>query len=189
MGDGNLKLIEDIRRGDQVANNHDRTKTLKVSRINHNQVYGDKLLDIVEFLPGSLELNQPNQKLIITTNHPIFYENARRPVKCFKNLSGVNVHYQKLAKEILEMDPDQENRYSLYDLQFDYDSSYVANNLTIQSRSPYRNLTPLPKELYFDDSLWMPGLVCDSFNQVLPLDLNPSNQKSTEKFQIDHSSD
>ena len=54
--------------------------------------------------------------------------------------------------------PDTPNgtTYTLYDLQFDDDGSYVAENVMIQSRSPWSDLTPLPKNLYYDDTRYQP---------------------------------
>jgi hypothetical protein len=171
MADGCFKSINQIKRGDLIASDFSQKQIHKVSLVNRNPLFGDTLLDIIEILPNAFGLNQPNQRLLITPNHPIFYNFARRPAKCFDKFSGVIVHQKKMAKNILEKDNDADT-YSLYDLQFDCDGSYVANNLQIQSRSPYSELTPLPKEFYFDQSLWTSELTWDCYDHELPLDTN-----------------
>jgi len=51
--------------------------------------------------------------------------------------------------------------YQLWDLQFETVGTYVANGVTIQSRNPRSNLTPLSKDLYFDQSLYDGDLIDD----------------------------
>ena len=52
-------------------------------------------------------------------------------------------------------------RYNMWDLQFDTVGSYVANGVTVQSRHPRSYLTPMPKELYFDQNLYTDELKND----------------------------
>jgi len=58
----------------------------------------------------------------------------------------------------------------LYDLQFEVDGYYLANNTLVQSRSPNSFRTPLPKELYFNEELYSDKQVNDfQTNHDLPL--------------------
>lgn len=165
MIDGTYKPIKDIQRGDIVAPGH------QVSRLCYEKIDYSSKIDLMIFEKNCLD-NFPNERLIITPNHPIIYKNARRPAKCFKNCPGVTYIKQKPINQITEF-VNQPNGLILYDLQFDYDGSYIANGVEVQSRSPHSYHGPLPKELYFDQSLYSPDKVWDSLDHILPLDTTP----------------
>ena len=123
------------------------------------------------FLKRLLEVGQPSEKLIITANHALIWKEKRRPAYCFQNCQGVTYHQKVPQSQILQADVDAESS-TVYDLQFDHDGTYVANNVIIQSRSPYSQLTPLPQELYFDPTLYSDEKVGDSYDQILPLEIS-----------------
>ena len=148
-----LKKIEDINRGDIIHNG------LKVSRINKEIKRGK--IDIFLFKKNCLGNNLPNNDLLITENHPIFFKGKRRPAKCFYGMNDIEFKINYIPKD----------DYFLYDLQFDEDSSYFANGLEIQSRSPYSDLTPLPLDLYHDKTKYKNIRVWDSYNQKIELDI------------------
>ena len=68
------------------------------------------------------------------------------------------------------MPKNQDNEYCIYDLQFENDSSYVANGIMVQSRCPRSEISPLPKELYFDQELYTDEIVWDTYDHPLQLD-------------------
>jgi len=164
MADGTTKQIHEIKRGDIVAGDPECKNTHMVAAVNKLVTLADSKIDLLKFEKGSLGENLPSKQLAITGNHPIIWKNARRPAKCFSKLPDV-IHYEETtpASNILPTD------LSLYDLQFDHDGTYVANGITVQSRCPRSNLTPLPRHLYFDDNNWTEDLTWDSFDQPLPL--------------------
>lgn len=170
MGNGQLKPIEQIVRGDTVIGYQNRQ--FKVADINRQYVSKNSTIDIIEFPPNSLGDGYPSQTLYVTPNHPIFYHGARRPAKSFKWLPNVIEHHEIKPPSILQPTMIDETGpiYYLYDLQFDDDGSYVAEGVVVQSRSPWSDITPLPKELYYEPSRYQSETHWDGFNYPLPLD-------------------
>lgn len=153
MMDGSLKPIQEIQRGDLVAPNH------KVARLCETHIDPSTIIDMMVFNINSLGFDSPKKELTITSNHPILYNHARRPARCFREFIGVS----KIKRH---------NITYLYDLQFDHDGSYFANGVEIQSCSPHSTLTPLPKELYWDQNLYSEESVWDTYDQVIKLSLD-----------------
>lgn len=118
------------------------------------------------FEPHCLGPQQPNHQLVITPNHPIFYRGYRRPARCFEHCFGVHRFQKVKAENVLDLLGGQ---FCLYDLQFDHEGSFSANGLEIQSRSPYSHLGPLPKDRYYDQSLYRDDRVWDTSDQIVPL--------------------
>lgn len=162
MTDGSSKPVKEIKRGDIVAPNH------QVARLCPERINQCSKVSLVVFEKNALG-NSPNQRLIVTPNHPIFYQNARRPAKCLANCPGVTLIENILLSQITDLFDDTSNVF-LYDIQFDHEGSYVANGVEVQSRSPYSYYGPLPKELYYDTSLYSSDRVWDCMDHDLPLD-------------------
>jgi hypothetical protein len=152
MVDGSFKPIQEIQRGDVVAPGH------KVARLCETQVTNSTIIDVMVFSINSMGFKLPHKELMITSNHPILYNNCRCPARCFRDFAGVS----RVKKN---------NITYLYDLQFDHDGSYIANGVEIQSCSPYSALNPLPKELYFDQNLYSDEFVWDAYDQPVKLSL------------------
>jgi hypothetical protein len=129
----------------------------------------DSLIDLMVFSKDCLGVGKPYKDLIITPNHPVFYNNARRPAKSFINCPGVKLYKSTKACEIPQLNIGNAESFKLYDLQFDFDSSYIANGIRIQSRSPTSCISPLLKNEYNDESLWSPEKTWDSIEQDFPL--------------------
>lgn len=184
MADGHCKPIQAIQRGDWVATDPDCLRVVQVSRLNRLPISSYYQPHLVRFAVGSLGPNVPNRELLITHDHPLLYQEARRPAKCFKKLTGVRSYDTVCAYKLLaEEDPDNTD-LALYDLQFDRDGSYVANGVTVQSRCPRSQLTPLPRELYFDPSLYREEVTWDSFDHTLPLDVSQVPGLSFQEKQL-----
>ena len=87
---------------------------------------------------------------------------------------GCDFHAKTPACQILPInsgsDGSEAGKYTVYDLQFESEGSYVANGVTVQSRSPRSEITPLSRELYFNDELYTDLTVWDTLNHPLPLD-------------------
>jgi hypothetical protein len=184
MADGTVKPIQKIERGDLVAGDLLGTLHYRVARVTNHIITDDCPNDIVIFEKDSLGLNMPVRRLIIGANHALIWNHARRPAKCFSDLPDITRYYKKkifkndqsrddviyLLKDLLPPQPN--DQYSLYDLQFETTGTYVAEGLVIQSRCPRSDLTPLPKDLYFDQSLYHSEVFVDNPDQILPLDLS-----------------
>jgi hypothetical protein len=171
MLNGSKKSIQEIKRGDIVAGDPDFKKNHMVARLNVSYLHCETPIDIIKVRPGTFGENVPNQSLIITANHPIIYGHERKPAKCFIKFPGVT-HYKKIRSKDLINVPGQLN---LYDLQFDHDGTYVANGVTVQSKCPRSESTPLPKELYFDHNLYTNETTWDSYDHDLPFNDDPLN--------------
>jgi len=153
LADGNTKLVQDLERGDIVAGDVNRSVCHRVARIPKQILSANSPVDIVTFEPNSLGDNIPTKKLTTTMGHSLLYQGVRKPAYCFVNYPGVtrykNTHR---AKDLMIVEPD--DSYIFYDIQFDHIGSFVANGVVLQSRLPWSLLTPLPKELYFDQTLY-----------------------------------
>jgi hypothetical protein len=175
MAGGNEQLIcqkpiEQIVRGDYVIGYNNQK--FRVADINRQFIAKNATIDIIEFPPNSLGKGYPLSTLLVTPNHPIFYKGARRPAKSFRALPNVIEHKNIKPGTILHQTEIDETGpiYYLYDLQFDDDGSYLAEGVTVQSRSPWSNITPLDKDLYFEPSRYKAETHWDGFNHPLPLD-------------------
>ena len=96
--------------------------------------------EYIIFKKGSLGPNKPNEDLIITKGHPVYYKNNYYNPEDFVNNLKYNVSYIKL------------NIQKVYHLQFEEHYLINSNNVLTTSLPPnteYLNLY-LPKELYFD---------------------------------------
>jgi hypothetical protein len=152
MFDGSVKPIQYISRGEMVSTGH------MVARLCETILDVSSIVDFMIFEQNSIGLNQPNRDLMITCNHPIIYRSFRYPARCFAK-------FPKVFKV------KRHNIVHLYDLQFENDGSYIANGIEIQSCSPYSVCCPLPKELYFNQSLYTNELVWDEYNHPIELRL------------------
>lgn len=151
MADGTIKLIQHIQRGDEVAANTSITKTYKVSDIPKTIHYPMNKINMCEFDTNCLENNVPNKPLIISTGHPIIHNSTRRSAHFFCDVPNVKMHYDTFIGDIFNI---VDREIYLWDLQFDTIGSYVANGVTIQSRHPQSFISPLPKNMFHDISLF-----------------------------------
>lgn len=179
MADGTEKEIQDIDRGDIVRGDVEGKVLHKVARKLDLPVDGDNYINIAIIEVDALGKGVPHTPTIISGNHPVVYQNARRPVRFLKGSKGIAYHEKKdkitLAKEVVPKSP-KDSKYYLYDLQFDHDGTYIANGLTVQSRSPYSDITPLPKDLYFEPEKYWKGENVknwDSLDHEIPLSFEP----------------
>lgn len=168
LSNGMYKEIQDIKRGEYVAGDLERRTHFRVSRVNILHCGDNTKTDMVEFAPHSLGHRVPMRKLTMTGFHPVVYNGARREAKCFRQLDGVKCHND--ARVVDVMGRNRQGQVAVYDLQFDVDGHYVAEHVVVQSRSPNYIHTPLPRELYFDQSLYSDARVHSALNHPLPLD-------------------
>lgn len=149
MADGNEKPIQNIKRGDLVTGDLKCHSKYKVARLIQTPMSAHTSLKIVKINKDAIAINQPNQDLIISSGHPIYHQGFRRRAKCFKNYPSVKYWNKIPANQILPVD-DNNKTYSLYNLQFQHDGSFVANGVVVDSVPANSSLMPLSKELYFN---------------------------------------
>ena len=180
MSDGSLKTIQSIKRGDFVVGDLLGKTVYKVARVTSRIITDECPVDLVVFESGSMGKDIPSQQLIITGNHALIYDGARRPAKCFADNPQITRYYRgKIYKDgnfvengkVYYLKDLLPSDHHVYDLQFETVGSYVAEGIVVQSRCPRSNLTPLPKELYFNQSLYTPKVMIDNPDEKLPLDL------------------
>lgn len=149
MADGTTKQIQDIVRGDWVSSS---TQVHRVARVLSTKHTSGDLLNMVVFNKDSVGTNLPSRDLIITSLHPIVKDKQRVHAIKLANLDRVNYYHNVPINRVTNLDKNGE--YTLWDLQFETVGSYIANGLEIQSRHPRSFLTPLPKNFYFNQSLY-----------------------------------
>lgn len=152
MSDGSVKLIQDIKRGDLVASNTNIDTVYKVARTLFTIYPNDSIINMCSIQPNSININNPYKTLLLTPCHSIIHNNIRRPAEYFTNINGIDFIKNTKVQDLLPIDTD--GSYSLWDIQFETIGSYVANGVVVQSRHPQSFITPLPKELYFTESLY-----------------------------------
>ena len=161
MADFTLMNVQDLKRGDLVQG-HDN-QSHKIARVLHSMCPPNYMIDLVKMEKNALGLGKPNRDTLISGWHPILYRGIRKPAKCFQNYPGITHWYHTIeASEVLPLD-DNRNTYSLFNLQFDHEVMFNANGLDVQAVSPHSRLMPLPKHLFFDETLEDKPLVSESY--------------------------
>lgn len=165
MSDGSERTIQNIKRGDLVAGNKEITLVHKVARNIITKFNEKYLIDMVRIEKDVLDEEVPNRETLISGWHPILWKGVRRPARCFEKIKGVKWYYHTIsAGEILPMDDNSEEKtYSLYNLQYDHDGMYVANNMIVQAVSPYSELVPLKRELFYEEKNYKEQLTWESY--------------------------
>lgn len=154
MADGTEKLIQDIKRGDCIAEDINAKKLSCVARVLHTKLPGAAPVALMKMPAHSLGFNQPHSETIITTSHPILFNDSRYRAKALRNINGIKYYNRKdtCAADILPVNSD--GSYSLYNIQFEHDGYFVANGLSVDSVPVFSTSTPLPKVYYFNDTLY-----------------------------------
>lgn len=133
--DGYINITK-LKRGDLIKT---LTSYKKLARLIETPVKNKDNTYII-FKKGSIEPNIPNENLIITKGHPIYYKGEFYNPEDFANNIKFDVEFIKI------------NIKKLYHLQFEEHHIIYSNNLLSTSLPPntnYLNLY-LPQELYFD---------------------------------------
>ena len=180
MSDGHTKSIQSVTHGDEVlvskkikTNNNFQDmywSKMLVSRLVIQTITPNQTVSFVIFKKDCLGTNKPSNDLYITANHPLLYKNTRVPAKYFSDMVGVIFHDKVRAGDHLPIDNDGLIR--LYDIQFDDDEFYQANDVVIQSRSPRSMDTPMPIDYYYNRELYTDEVVWDTYDNPVPLKLS-----------------
>ena len=154
MANGLERLVQYVKRGDMIAGDIDHSKKYRVARVIHNRLSGMTPISMIKINADALGYYQPSIETIISSNHPIFYNDSRYTAKAFRKNKEIKYFSKSktLARDILPVNND--DSYSLYNIQFEVDGYFVANGLVVDSLSPFSTILPLPRELYFDDGLY-----------------------------------
>jgi len=136
---GEIKITK-LKRGDNIKTNNGYKKIARLLELLFTENE-----DMVVFEKDSIDKNIPNEKLIITKGHPIYYNGDYYNSEDFANNPRFeNVSFQKI------------NDNKLYHIQFETHEVVYTNNLTTTSLPPYTRYkgSYLPEEMYFDKSLF-----------------------------------
>lgn len=148
MADGSFKPIYQVQRGDWVRGDvNDATVKFRVARVLKAPFANSDHTAMVTIEPNALGPNQPSRRLTMTGYHPVVYRNARREARALQSIDGVTYHPDTQISKFVQSD-------ALYDLQFEVEGTFVANNATVQSRSPCYAHDPLPRGMFFDAALY-----------------------------------
>lgn len=132
MGDNTYKFIKDIERGEEIIQDIETNSKAIVSN-----VYKTTLCTEYVSIPAGLLGN--SNDVICTKLHPIWVNNNTRRIYA-KDLEGV---------ELISGMGD------FYNLQFDDEGSFIADNIKVDSLSPYHKYSPLPEHLFRDSSKYI----------------------------------
>ena len=127
MGDGSLKPIKDIVRGERVITDKATGATKKVARVLYS-VFKGAAVRIPKGTLGSTE------EVICTEEHPVWSEDSTYRTKS-KDVKGA-IRFQLWD--------------TVYNLQYEEEGTYYAEGIRMDSVSPYFHVNRLPKQLYFN---------------------------------------
>lgn len=129
MGDGTFKKIKHIVRGDEVVTDKEKNTIKKVANVVSSYYDGY----IVKIPKGSLG---NSRSIYLSHGHPVWINHNRNRI------------YSKYLRGIEKLQIHQ----LLYNIQFEEEGSFYAENVRLDSLSPnfYRN--KMKKELYFDQN-------------------------------------
>ena len=148
MADSTEKEIWQVKRGDLVFGDLNKSVIHKVAKVIRRVISGDTNIRMVKIAKESLAAKMPNCDLLITASHPIVWDNARIRSKYFSQWHGVTFYPSIEASQILPAEADE---YALYDLVFEDNSYYIANGVLVQSHSPCFAIEPLEDKEYFSN--------------------------------------
>jgi len=142
MEDMSIKLIRNLSKGDIILQDKQTIKTGTISKviktINSNMVK----------IPGGLLDNDFD--LIISATHPIWVNNNESRVLA-KNIKGVvNLNETK----------------EVYNIQFDEEGTFYANNVKIDSVSPYHKKFSLGENEFLDKSKFIKNKIILNENDI-----------------------
>ena len=145
MADGSTVPIQNLIRDDIIAGSTDLSIKHSVARLIHMKCSPEFIVRTVKISKNSLN-SLPNKDLIVTSGHKILWNDVLLRAKIFKKKKGVK-YIKTTAKNILPK--DQDDQYSLYNIQYDHNGFFIANGLTLESVPDDSKLYPLDHSLYF----------------------------------------
>lgn len=156
---GEIK-IQDLKRGDEVITEHGILKICRISKTpNTGKLTIIKKGNFDEFLHMYKNLSEnnhitslPYDDIISTNNHPFWIDGKRITTRKLVDMGKA---------EYLDIN-ESEKYHTLYNLQFEIETSFYANGLQCDAISPYFTKFYLPKELYFDESKYDDKIMTNS---------------------------
>lgn len=131
LSDGSTKQIKDLQRGDEILQDADTQSTAIVSRVISTNAREPELVRMPPGLLGN------TQELILTGSHPIHAKDGKTRLQA-KNVPGT----QPVRVE--------NEAVILFNLQFDTEGTFYANQVKVDSMSPYFHRYVLPETLFID---------------------------------------
>ena len=129
MSDNTYKYIKDIKRGDSVKTDKNTNKSNKVARLIDVYLIG-------KFVKIPKGLIDNTDEIITTEFHPFWVNNDNNRVLA-KDIKGI---------ELID------GSYKFYNLQFEDDETFYAEDVKVDSLSPNHKKYKLPKILFWDET-------------------------------------
>lgn len=175
MEDMSEKKICDIQPGDSVVGCHGKIYT--VARLIKSPIVTQHI-EVVRFQSQCLGIDQPYKELVVSKDHPIFFQGTRKPAYALAGLNGVT-HETVLASDefgdemVLVGGKDMRVSF-MFNIQFEQEGSFVASGLLVQSHSPYHVIDPLPDNLFSCRNMIKKERTSDSLTMAEPFSSTPA---------------
>lgn len=148
LANGDTIAIQNIKRGDIIAGDLQLETCHQVARLIENRISPRAPVSIIKIDANAIRGKTPNRDLILTSGHPVLIDNILIPARELRK--NTRVKYYKLNKtlacDILPKNSD--DSYSLYNIQYDHNGTFIANGLPVSSVPVDSHLMPLPEHLY-----------------------------------------
>jgi hypothetical protein len=156
LSNGQWKKVQDLIRGDSIACKDG--SSLPLCRLIIRDI-SECDVDFIFIPKDAIARGLPMNDLYCCKHHYFLYNDKLYSAGSFLSFPGVK-RIQGLGKEVLP-------KHRMYDLQFETEGFYIAEGLLCPSRSPYDADDPLPRELFFDQSLFRPNIPKSQLDHLL----------------------
>jgi hypothetical protein len=156
LSNGQWKKVQDLKRGDSIAGKDG--SALPLCRLITKDISTSK----VEFIlipKDAISPGLPINDLYCCKHHYFLYNDKLYAAESFLSFPGTK-RITGYGKQVL-------SKPRMYDLQFETEGFYIAEGLLCPSRSPYDADDPLPRELFFDQSLFRPNIPKSQLDHLL----------------------
>jgi hypothetical protein len=150
LANGQWKKVQDLTRGELIAGKDG--SALPLCRLIVKDISASRI-DFIVIPKDAIAPGMPMNDLYCCKHHYFLYGDKLYAAESFLSFPGVR-RIRGYAKEVLGKELPKLSKLRMYDLQFETEGFYIAEGLVSPSRSPYDADDPLPRELFFDQSLF-----------------------------------
>lgn len=135
MDDGKETPISNLKVGDCISSGVNEPKSYVISKVVEKKMPGNFKPSIMKFENNSLGEYKPHTDLIISSGHKIIHNDMIKRARFYSKNPGVKFWRKNTPVEQL-LPVNEDGSYSLFNLQFDSEGSFVANGVVIESIPP-----------------------------------------------------
>jgi hypothetical protein len=150
LANGRWKKVQDLIRGELIAGKDG--SALPLCRLIVKDISNSNV-DFIVIPKDAIAPGMPMNGLYCCKHHYFLYGDKLYAAESFLSFPGVR-RIRGYAKEVLGKELPKLSKLRMYDLQFETEGFYIGEGLLCPSRSPYDADDPLPRELFFDQSLF-----------------------------------